>query len=36
MDNFKYKKEYGQNFIKDDNIIDKIIRYSDIDKTPFL
>ena len=36
MDNFKYKKEYGQNFIKDDNIIDKIIRYSDIDKDTIL
>ena len=32
MDDFRYKKEYGQNFIKDENIIDKIVRYSDIDK----
>ena len=32
MDNFEYKKSLGQNFIKDDNIIDKIVKYSDIDK----
>lgn len=32
MDNFEFKKSLGQNFIKDDNIIDKIVRYSDIDK----
>ena len=33
MDNFRYKKEYGQNFIKDDNIIDKIVRFSEIDNS---
>ncbi len=32
MNNFEYKKSLGQNFIKDDNITDKIVRYSDIDK----
>ena len=32
MDNFEFKKSLGQNFIKDDNIIDKIVRNSDIDK----
>ena len=32
MDDFEFKKSLGQNFIKDDNIIDKIVKYSDIDK----
>ena len=32
MDKFEFKKSLGQNFIKDDNIIDKIVRYSEIDK----
>lgn len=32
MSNFEYKKSLGQNFIKDDNIISKIIKYSEIDK----
>ena len=32
MDNFEYKKSFGQNFIKDDNIIKKIVNYSEIDK----
>ena len=32
MENFKYKKSFGQNFIKDDNIIRKIVNYSEIDK----
>ena len=31
MDKFEYKKSFGQNFIKEDNIIDKIVKYSDID-----
>ena len=32
MDEFEYKKSFGQNFIKDDNIIHKIVKYSEIDK----
>lgn len=32
MDDFKFKKSLGQNFIKDDNIIDKIVNNSEIDK----
>ncbi len=32
MVDFDYKKSLGQNFIKDSNIIDKIVKYSDIDK----
>ena len=32
MSNFEYKKSLGQNFIKDDNIISKIVKYSEIDK----
>ena len=32
MDDFEFKKSLGQNFIKDNNIIDKIVKYSDIDK----
>lgn len=31
MDNFEFKKSLGQNFLKDDNIINKIVSYSDID-----
>ena len=32
MDNFEFKKSLGQNFIKDENIINKIVKYSEIDK----
>ena len=32
MDDFKYKKSLGQNFIKDDNIIKKIVNVSGVDK----
>jgi 16S rRNA (adenine1518-N6/adenine1519-N6)-dimethyltransferase len=32
MRNFEFKKSLGQNFIKDDNIIDKIVKYSNIAK----
>lgn len=32
MDDFEFKKSLGQNFIKDNNIINKIVKYSDIDK----
>ena len=32
MQDFEFKKSLGQNFIKDDNIIDKIVKYSGIDK----
>ena len=32
MSDFKFKKSLGQNFIKDDNIIDKIVKHSKIDK----
>ena len=32
MDFFEYKKSFGQNFIKDDNIIKKIVNASEIDK----
>ena len=32
MNDFNYKKSLGQNFIKDENIIDKIVRNVDIDK----
>ena len=32
MFDFEYKKSLGQNFIKDDNIINKIVKYSEIDK----
>ena len=32
MNEFDYKKSFGQNFIKDDNIIHKIVKYSNIDK----
>lgn len=30
--NFEFKKSLGQNFLIDENIIDKIVKYSDIDK----
>ncbi len=32
MNNFEFKKSLGQNFLKDDNIINKIVNYSNIDK----
>lgn len=32
MINFDFKKSLGQNFLHDDNIIDKIVKYSEIDK----
>ena len=32
MNNFEFKKSLGQNFLKDDNIIRKIAKYSNIDK----
>ncbi|MBQ8219102.1 MAG: ribosomal RNA small subunit methyltransferase A [Bacilli bacterium] len=32
MINFEFKKSLGQNFLIDENIIDKIVKYSDIDK----
>jgi len=32
MMNFEFKKSLGQNFLIDENIIDKIVKYSDIDK----
>ena len=32
MINFDFKKSLGQNFLNDENIIDKIVRCSDIDK----
>lgn len=32
MNNFKIKKKYGQNFLRDDNIIKKIISGANIDK----
>ena len=32
MNNFDFKKSLGQNFIKDDNIIDKIVKYSEVDE----
>lgn len=32
MNNFEFKKSLGQNFIKDDNIIDKIVKNSYVDK----
>ena len=31
MINFEFKKSLGQNFLHDENIIDKIVKYSDID-----
>ena len=30
MDNFNFKKKYGQNFLKDDSIPNKIVEYSNI------
>ena len=36
MDKFEYKKSLGQNFIKDENIIDKIVSSSKIDKNTLL
>jgi len=32
MSNFDYKKSLGQNFIKDNNIIDKIVKFANVDK----
>ena len=32
MEDFKFKKSYGQNFINDHNIIEKIVRDTEIDK----
>ena len=32
MINFDFKKSLGQNFLNDDNIIDKIVKFSEIDK----
>lgn len=32
IDDFEHKKSLGQNFIKDDNIIDKIVKYALVDK----
>ena len=32
MDNFEFKKSLGQNFLKDQNIINKIINFSSVDK----
>lgn len=32
MINFDFKKSLGQNFIKDENIINKIVKYSELDK----
>ncbi len=31
MDDFKFKKKYGQNFLKDDRIVEKIVTLSDIE-----
>lgn len=36
MINFDFKKSLGQNFLNDDNIIDKIVNASDIDKDTLL
>ena len=36
MYNFEYKKSLGQNFIKDDNIINKIVKSSELDKKTLL
>ena len=30
--NFKFKKKFGQNFLKDQNILDKIVNKSEVDK----
>ena len=32
MINFDFKKSLGQNFLNDENIINKIVKFSDIDK----
>ena len=32
MEDFKFKKAYGQNFLKDNNIIERIVRESNIQK----
>ena len=32
MINFEFKKSFGQNFLHDENIIDKIVKYAEIDK----
>lgn len=32
MNDFEFKKSLGQNFIKDDNIIEKIAKYASVDK----
>lgn len=32
MINFEFKKSFGQNFLHDENIIDKIVMYAEIDK----
>lgn len=32
MDKFEFKKSLGQNFIKDDNIISKIVNHANVDK----
>ena len=32
LNNFEFKNSFGQNFIRDDNIIKNIIKYADIDK----
>ena len=31
MGDFKFKKKYGQNFLKDDRIVEKIVTLSDIE-----
>ena len=32
MINFEFKKSLGQNFINDENIINKIVKFSGVDK----
>ncbi len=32
MDNFKFKKKFGQNFLKDERVVDKIVSVCDITK----
>ena len=32
MNEFKFKKKYGQNFIKDENLINKIVDSAEISK----
>ena len=34
--NFDFKKSFGQNFLQDENIIDKIVKSSNIDKNTLL